>query len=329
MRSLSASTVAVALAALLAACGSARELEEQSSTAACARCHGFPPPPFTMGHPADANCVECHADTVDANNDLLPGGAHANGRIDTTGHPLPYVDQHAAAALAAIGSCTLCHGADYGGGVARSCTGCHDTDIGFADWKTNCTFCHGSRTPGWNGAPVEAAAPATGAHAIHLTGGIYAGPLPCASCHAVPAQTFPESLEHVDGRVTIEFSPVAAQGVANPAYANGTCAVYCHGSTFLLGGGANPKPAWTSTGLACGACHTTAPTSGLHGFHLAGGVPCASCHPGYVAGASPTVNPAVHVNGTFEADPITIGTTLSAWPAGCATCHPGGVPPIP
>lgn len=262
-------------------------------------------------------------------------------------HDLPYVEGHTTAALSAMVSCTLCHGTDYGGGVAPSCTGCHEERLGFADWRTNCSFCHGTRTAGLTGAPgALAAPPATvagtddqtsanpkvGAHRKHLVGGTYSAPLACGSCHAVPAQTFPESLDHLDGTAAVQFSAIALQGVANPGYAGagGSCAVYCHGSTSLLTGGTNKTPSWTSSGgVVCGSCHTLSPTSGQHVLHLVDcRIPCSSCHPGYSVNDR-MVNTATHVNGVPEASPIITSTKFTSWPSGaatCSACHGADIP---
>jgi len=172
-----------------------------------------------------------------------------------------------------------------------------------------CAHCHGLP-------------PAQGAHEAHLVAGTYSAPLACESCHIVP-----EALDHMDGRIVVEFSALARQGVANPGYAGsgGTCSVYCHGSTPALGN--NASPAWTSTGgLACGGCHdtqqNTSQASGYHRFHVEGQlVPCASCHPGYAVGASPHVNLSTHLNGAFDASPINTTATFTSWPTDCSACH--------
>jgi predicted CxxxxCH...CXXCH cytochrome family protein len=248
-------------------------------------------------------------------------------------HAVPFLGQHEAAALAELGSCTECHGADYGGGIGRSCTGCHGSPLGFADWRTNCSFCHGTRTTGLAGAPGLLAAPPqtvagtgvqtpanpkVGAHAAHLAGGVFSNPLPCSSCHAVPAQTFPASLDHVDGGVDVEFSTTARKNVASPGYAGGggTCAVYCHGVTALLGKAASPP--WTSTApLGCSSCHSATPTSGRHTTHRVDhGVSCIQCHPGYRAEGVTSVDLTKHVNGTSD-------SAIGAWNTpGCGdACH--------
>jgi predicted CxxxxCH...CXXCH cytochrome family protein len=157
--------------------------------------------------------------------------------------------------------------------------------------------------------------PKVGAHAAHLGGGAFSNPLPCSSCHAVPSQTFPASLDHLDGSASVQFSALARQGVTSPAYGGGTCAVYCHGKTAALGN--RQSPAWTSTAaLTCNTCHPSAPTSGRHSSHAADGVACSGCHPGYRTGTSPLVDLTKHVNGTID-------SAIGAWNTpGCGdTCH--------
>jgi predicted CxxxxCH...CXXCH cytochrome family protein len=281
----------------------------------------------------------------DARDDVDGGGG--GGAL----HPIPFVAEHTAAARANVLSCRVCHGTELDGGAAAqtSCTDCHADPGGLAfdatDWRTNCTFCHGVRDENWNGTPLTAAAPPqsadgaapqdntnpkVGAHQAHLVAGTFSNPLACGSCHGVPPQTFPASLTHVDGTADVEFSTTARQGVTSPGYARatGTCAVYCHGSTAALGN--NTSPAWTTTGIACGACHTTTPTSGFHNLHIVTqGVACASCHPG-ASVSPPSVDVATHVNGTFEAvitanpaaTPPTTNGSFSSWPASCTPCHP-------
>jgi predicted CxxxxCH...CXXCH cytochrome family protein len=205
------------------------------------------------------------------------------------GHAVPFVDQHPAAALDALGSCTGCHGSDYGGGSAQSCNDCH-AEAGVADWTTNCGFCH-------------AASPTTHAHQAHLVAGSFSNALPCASCHVVPPHTAPGSLAHVDGGVDVEFSTTARLGMTTASYAGGggSCAVYCHGSIAVLGN--KQSPAWTSTAnLNCDSCHSSAPTSEEHTMHrVEEGVACTTCHPGYRTGTSWTVDRAKHVNGRVDA----------------------------
>lgn len=276
----------------------------------------------------------------------LAAGCDATRSLDESsgggGHGVPFLDQHPAAAVAGIQACAACHGVDYGGTTAApSCNACHG-DLGYADWKTNCTFCHGTRTPGWTDANLPLAAPPqsvagatdrsdpkVGAHQAHLASGLYASALPCASCHAVPPRAFPGSLDHVDGAAAIQFSATAQLGVSGAAYANGTCAVYCHGSGTLISGGSNTTPAWTSvSGLACNSCHggaspnPVAPDTGRHKIAEHSGQPCGRCH----ATVANTLTPpsilntaaakALHVNGQRDVSFSVSG----AWDSNAKTC---------
>lgn len=341
MRLVRAGTVA-ALAVLLAACSDSRSVEHTETANECGRCHGYPPPPYvTAGgsnHPNDARCSLCHPGTVEADDvTIIPGGEHMDGVVQA-GHPMPYLAQHTSAALASIASCQQCHGVDYGGGLAGaapSCNGCHAANVTASapDWKQNCTFCHGTRTQNVTAATAVAAppqsvagaiavtVPAVGAHQAHLEQGPYANALPCSSCHAVPAGA--DALTHFDGGAAdLAFSTLATQGVATPGYSSGTCAVYCHGSGNNVTGGSNTNIAWTTPGIACDACHTTAPTSGMHAYHRTQGVACTQCHPGYALGTPGTVDRDTHLNGTLEATPSNAGgQTFSSWPTDCGACH--------
>lgn len=355
MRHARLGTVAAALLIALAGCDSARTLEPGGDLGPCERCHGFPP---AAPHPTVASdpvaCSACHSDTVDASGNIIAGGAHQNGAVDVTvAHAIPFLAEHPAAALAGIASCKGCHGNDYTGGSSGvSCTGCHTTTPGIADWTANCTFCHGTRTAGVTTATAQAAPPQSvvvtgdqtrtnpkvGAHQAHLNAGTYAAALACDSCHAVPNGA--AALTHFVGdgsQATITFSTTASQGVTGAAYAGagGSCNVYCHGSGTELSGGQNKTPAWTSTGLACDACHGLPPASGptflapnAHEFHVSTvGIGCSSCHAGYT---SSSVDTGTHVNGAKEA---IVGTTrIDGWD--CSTCHglvgvPAATHPVP
>ncbi len=334
---------AAALAALIAACGTARKVEETSAINDCARCHGFPPP---EPHPQSTACYTCHATTVGPGNVLIPGGTHMNGKVDVSAHAAPFPpSQHGPAADAGIDACTMCHGADYAGGATgASCNGCH-AGSGYADWKTNCTFCHGTRTQGWTEASLTLAAPPqsvdgagdqtsanpkVGAHQAHLANTAYVNPLPCTSCHGVPVREFPGSLVHVDGQpVTPAFSGLATQGVVGAAYAGngGSCAVYCHGAgTAFANPGATPSatvsPPWTATSIACDGCHGTPPTTGQHGFtnHQ---FPCGYCHPDAAITSPPAIaNKALHVNGQKDVA-FTVSGSFDATAKSCSNvlCH--------
>jgi predicted CxxxxCH...CXXCH cytochrome family protein len=315
-----------ALAVLIAACDTARKVEETSAVNDCARCHGFPPPD---PHPQSTACDTCHSTTVGAGNVIVPGGTHMNGRVDVVAHAVPYPpDVHGPRADQGPLACGSCHGADFGGGsVGVSCNACHGT-FGYADWKTNCTFCHGTRTQGWTDANLALAAPPqsvagggdqtsanpkVGAHQAHLVGTTLSNPVACTSCHGVPVRTFPGSLAHIDATMELVFSDVAKQGIAGAAYAGngGSCAVYCHGSGAAF---ANPtaapsqavSPNWQEPSiatLACNGCHGAPPATGQHAISNHA-FPCNRCHAQVAgSGATPSIaNKALHVNGTKDVD---------------------------
>ena len=273
---------------------------------------------------------------------------HTAKNIPFATHAVPY-PTHTTDALAGIAACTGCHGADYGGGLgglAPSCNACHASSVAASapDWKTNCTFCHGTRTADVAtatplAAPPEAvvgggdqtnANPRVGAHQAHLNSSALRDALPCSTCHTPPAAA--QSLTHfTGGAATLTFDALASRGVtASYAGNGGACAVYCHGSGTGWPSGsvaANPTPAWTSTGLACNACHGIPPATGptvvgsaAHLFHVnTRGQACSRCHNGYT---DTTVNPATHVDGTRDVivTPTTGGSLrISGWD--CTACH--------
>jgi predicted CxxxxCH...CXXCH cytochrome family protein len=323
--------------------------------ASCASCHGYPPPPTASGqtstHPQNTDCSSCHPDTVGADDlTLVPGGPHMNGQVNVTGgHEQGFFGVHGAAANLALDSCTECHGPTFGGGVATtSCNGCH-SGVGYPDWQTNCTWCHGERTPNYAGDLVRAAPPqggaddetattqpAVGAHQKHVRAGeagVSAGfpAIACDACHTVPTD-----LGHVDGdRGEVTFGALARTGGLNPAYTGTTCSnTYCHGGS--LEGGTARQPSWIAPpSQLCGSCHALPPNTGLHSFHvtehlgpdgvtLRPGLDCAACHPGYTVAGTRAANAATHVNGVknvvFNGTPIA-SSWLDGTNASCNECH--------
>lgn len=321
-----------ASAVMLAACDEARTLEarEGSSIGTCATCHGFPPAVTGDGspHPQSEACFACHALSVDRENKIIPGGAHANGRPDDTfGHAEQrYIDRHSADAIADIQFCSNCHGQDYGGGFAQvSCNACHIGLLEIQNWQGNCTFCHGTRNDGFTFEDLAEAAPPegvrgetattdphVGAHQKHLgNGSVLSRGFACFTCHPLTG-----GLAHLDGeaQVTFALQPLASSGGATPSFtkATQTCSsVYCHGST--LQGGTVPEPQWTAA-LACNSCHGIPPPTGQHDSHAAMLGGCSACHPGYTASS---VDTATHVDGAR--DVVFAGVRIAGWD--CVGCH--------
>jgi predicted CxxxxCH...CXXCH cytochrome family protein len=194
---------------------------------------------------------------------------------------------------------------EVSGSAAAACTRCHggqDNDTGAPPFDLR-------------GDPVSAA---VGRHTAHLDRGVA-----CVTCH--PERPSVGTPGHLDGRVDVVFSGIAARaaGAPEPIFERqtGTCsAVYCHGAT--LQGGSVPAPSWTATSVACGSCHGLPPATGRHpgsfAPHAFMGTNCAFCHLRIVDDALQVVDHAKHVNGAKDVRLVT-GTFDGA---SCTTaCH--------
>ncbi len=321
-----------ALVVIAVGCNTARPVSE-TGVNECERCHGFPPAATHVGISATqpSDCSPCHGTTVAADGTIIPGGVHMDGKPDFK-HPSGFgaPTAHGYAADSAIASCTQCHGATYGGGTyagrtAASCDLCHASD-----WRTNCTFCHGTRTSPYNpAADLPKAAPpqgvygemlttdsAVGAHQKHVFGGGAGGlsdGVECSECHTVPSD-----FTHPDGTAKVSFGALATQGGLNPSFAAGTCtSTYCHGTT--LNGGTKTTPSWTGS-VACGDCHANPPLTGRHDYHVRQqGYACSRCHADVAAGsgvADSALARSLHVNGQKDVSFSSGGT----WDPAAKTC---------
>jgi hypothetical protein len=270
----------------------------------CGGCHAVPPstPVHSPVPPGDrAECSGCHPDTIAADGTLILD-AHVNGTVERVeGHdpvglePFAVASVHGPQFLNAVAtavvpgtwSCQTCHRDTLG-----YCSSCHSRPAsgGWVDWQTNCTFCHGQKTPDYTPADLVDAAPPdaiferltgvpapakSGQHAIHVhaSGFIPSPGFDCASCHPKPA-----SLDHisVDPEATVTFSAAGAfptltqderDALPSPLgvyeRATGTCTSYCHGSSMV--GGVNTEMIWIP-GVSwledCIDCHGNPPATG-------------------------------------------------------------------
>jgi hypothetical protein len=267
-------------------------------------------------------------DGAAAECELIEGGTHLNGTVEVTAHPLPYLLQHSRDAVLGLAACTPCHGSDFAGGVVGvSCNACHATltPIAFPDWQTNCTFCHGTRTPGSTGATPLAAPPQTvigsadpGAHQQHLLVGTFSNGVACTECH--PSRV---GAGHANGTVEMAFGPLATANGAAATFdpQTASCTNYCHGATLPPSDPPRAAFTWAPRTLTCDSCHQGNPTTGLHpavfGSHAT--LPCLACHGGtYTETAA---DPALHVNGSLNIGPLPGWNTPAA--GSCtAVCHP-------
>jgi len=225
-----------------------------------------------------------------ARGDAASGGVHEPGILDPSSP-----DFHGALLVERdwdFPLCQTCHGDDFAGGASGvSCLECHE------DGPTACDTCH-------------EAEPVTGPHPAH-----FAGEVPCAECHRVPARWDDEGHIRVDGAADpppaeVALGPLSARDLdppereGPPSYAAGTqtCSnVYCHGGALGEAGALHPAPSWTTEGdqAACGGCHGVPPPDHVE----ADG--CAACHAGGAA----------HLDGTLD---------LGDGSGDCTACHGGG-----
>ncbi|HEY7724121.1 MAG TPA: CxxxxCH/CxxCH domain-containing protein, partial [Anaeromyxobacteraceae bacterium] len=313
-----------------------------AGSVSCGSCHGLPPALLTDGltaHPPRADCAACHGAGYDPAAGTVSKAAHLNGRVDGGGHAAGWRDpgQHGLAALSFAGgnagleSCTACHvGFGPAGAASSSCDLCHANPAAqgmagypaHADWRTECTFCHGGRDDG-SGAPPRntrvvasdlttpqpTTDPTIGAHTSHVGARhAIAAALACTDCH--PAVADVSTPGHVDGTpADVSFGPRPG------TYAGGSCsATTCHGN---FTGGASAAPPWTGTfgaafTLDCTSCHASPPPL-TAATHHPQNTSCAACHgAGYArTGATTgTVAAATHVDGA-----VTRSRT------GCTLCH--------
>ncbi len=291
---------------------------EEGGPEFCGTCHGGAdgPMPDSGRHAThEAFCADCHQvpDRVDS-----PG--HIDGDVDLVFAGLARADGRAPSWDAEARGCSdvYCHqsGApSWDDATPLDCNGCHDTPAihgrfarvvaedtcagchqgspatGHVDGAVQlavdgCTGCHGSDTP----APPTALDGATaatdlrvGAHRRHLDGSLadrIADPIPCTTCHDVPATLF--AAGHLDDAAPADVD--VDIGDYDPAA--GTCTSWCHGDA---------TPAWNdASGAArqCGACHEFPPTTtswgGPHPTVAPDVDECRTCH---------VFDPATHVDG--------------------------------
>jgi predicted CxxxxCH...CXXCH cytochrome family protein len=305
---------------------------------ACDGCHAVPPATsFHSGLSAAdlTQCAGCHPATVTAGGTIdVAGGKHVNGTVDRVGghaagfaqpssHGPQYLDYVARAPGAA--DCRSCHGTSL-----ALCASCHaqPANGGWVAWETNCTFCHGTRTPAYDPSRLELASPPnavaerlsgtavptrTGKHRVHLTGKAGYPGYACEICHSVPASV---SHARVDRRAPVAFDAAAAfttltaaeraalpspLAVYDASASPPTCASnYCHGATLTGGTGGTPRWSSAAAGInSCAVCHGDPPDTGR--LLAADGVACATTCSNHV----------------FHVQALT---------SGCDACHDGGAP---
>ncbi len=291
------------------------------SRAACAACHGFPPP-AASGHPvvtipaswpavgaatgALGTTCNCHANISTTGttyaNIFVNRALHINGIFEpaASGHAVPFY----AHATPPYTACTGCHNATTAGvypaaaGAAPNCRGCHLT----ADpsvTTTGCTSCHANP-------PNGAVRPnVVGSHVKHNA-------IACATCHngagaGSGASHGPGNSGANPAVDNVIFTAAQAGASATWTAATKTCSTtYCHGAT--LTGGTNKSPVWGTTLTGCALCHGNPPATTTHAGVTS--TQCITCHVHVNSTGNGFTNAALHLNGVIEA---TGGT--------CIGCH--------
>lgn len=252
--------------------------------------------PSWTGGPAEAACGSCHG---------LPPPDHQ-------------------AKYAGNNQCSACHPltAPKAGTVAP--TFHVDGVVQVGDNTNSCSSCHGNpqnpappRDLSGNTSPT---ALGVGAHQAHLTNaqGLTA-PIPCASCHVVPAAV--DSPGHIDHPLpaTVTFSGLALNDGAAPAWDRNTATcsnTYCHGGGAQMANdtaGRLRTPVWTlgSSQAFCGSCHGVPPSTTAHaGVNPFDFGACARCHANTVTSngtiivtGPPGARTSAHINGVIDVTP--------------------------
>lgn len=220
------------------------------------------------------------------------------------------------------GECGSCHGlppdTPSHQNLASDCSTCHLPTAGpnqtIANRATHvdgvlqvtgldCTSCHGDMTssapPLDLGGGVDTTDPEVGAHRAHLNGGAFSAPVPCATCHVVPADTNDPGHLDTPAPAEVTFSGRAAASLATPSFDGNTrrCSdTYCHGAISSLG--TNTDPIWNQPGTAdCGSCHGIPPAAPHPQVD-----DCQVCH-SPVAGPGQSIADATrHVDGVVDVD---------------------------
>jgi predicted CxxxxCH...CXXCH cytochrome family protein len=299
----------------------------------CASCHGAPP---AEQHTASTSCGACHTGYTQSS---VYAATHLNGTVEVSSPHLAGYSEPAVHGYevnrSGLASCKDCHGTDL-----ASCSTCH-ASMGFADWQTSCTFCHGNPSTGRASPPVDtqgrsvATNVSVGVHASHVATTI-ATPVACTQCHADrTGSNVVTDGAHIDGNgvAEISFGTLARTGGAPALYnrdvsgTSATCAsTYCHGR---FTGGATATVSWTSTAqVNCSSCHGNPPNTGKHLAHAtpydSPPVACYHCHNAVASSSGGIGNAPLHVNGTdnvgFGGTYATIPNVTGTWNASTRQC---------
>lgn len=261
----------------------------------------------------------CHGATLDGGTLTAPKWTKVDGTQDACGtcHGRPPATLRAGGPHPSGANCSACHDTvALDGTIAKPAQ--HVDGVVQTTASGACNGCHGNDV---NDAPPvdtqgrqDTALRSVGAHQAHLQAlnGL-SNPVPCASCHQVPATV--GAAGHIDGAVQVAFAGLSTADGAVPAWDGDTVTctnTYCHGGT--RDGGARTAPTWTTVDgsqVVCGSCHGLPPG----GDHPQDVPACGTCHrETATADGGLKADVSKHIDGTvqYTGSPV------------CNTCH-GGV----
>ena len=272
-------------------------------------------PPSSTLTTADAEVVRVWIDTGATSDCGAPDTGSSTFHVATYEDPLLHGMDAKMQALV----CVDCHGSDLNGGTSGvTCEGCHE-----ANWRTDCTFCHGGTDNSTGAPPVDIDNQTTSLsfpeHTTHLDAATHPE-WDCVECHTPPPDAL--SLGHLflgdttPGVAEVTFSAgLSSAG----AYGSGCANLYCHGN----GQSGSLGSVTTGETMSCHLCHadstSTRSLSGEHSEHASDGMQCSSCHSGTVSGNASIVGPDQHVDGTINLE-LPSGMTYTS--GSCtSTCH--------
>ncbi|MEQ1568547.1 MAG: hypothetical protein ABMA64_23115 [Myxococcota bacterium] len=289
---------------------------------ACVACH-VDERPATHDPVTTSTCDDCHQGSCGWDSAASP---HPDGFSDPLAHGLEAKLQGPAE-----GDCRTCHGDDLTGGTtaeggqARGCDECH-ASVGHADWRTECTYCHGGVADPTGAPPLDIDGAAQdvsfAAHPAHVGADPDYRVVDCSECHVEPT----DALEQLHWWDT---TPAAAEVTflgglgANTVWNGESCGTnYCHGS------GARDDGEVSDDGapMTCDSCHPTTAgweaMSGLHAAHLQNDatITCTDCHGAVIGRDGAIATPARHVDGERDLS-FSEPTIVSAGGTCAGECH--------
>jgi len=240
----------------------------------------------------------CYPARPPSSGTSVDGDADTDADIDFDDHGENWSQpgEHGLASKLQDSECGTCHGDDLlGGSAGVDCDVCHP-----ADWRTDCTWCHGGVDDSSGAPPLDMddsangiSFPEHGAHVQRLDHPAYG----CAECHLRPVDVL--SVGHLftadDTPALAELTFAQGMSPAGSYGRSGSCSnLYCHGN------GRSGGAASSGENYGCNDCHRKSALSGEHDEHLEEGVDCDDCHGDTVDRNDNIVGPDRHVDGDVD-----------------------------